>query len=138
MRLCGRFSCVATSFMTIQTTVFAMVAAVAGHAAVHGHRGPAMAAPDIARVAADAGFLVGTKSDGGSVISVALLAFEVAALHVRLVREVDVLGLARVDEPFGLTLRGHVAIDEVFFGGRGSHRGGVTGRAFIQSRDAGE
>ena len=103
------FICDRLSFVTIQATVFAMLLAVAGHAAVHRHGGTAAASPDVARVAADAVFLVGAQGVGGAVISVAAFAFQVAALHVGAVREVDVLGLARVDQPFRLALRRHVS-----------------------------
>src|SRR6516164_9250688 len=98
--------------MTIEATVFAMFLTVAGDAAIHRHGGAAGASPDIARVTADAVLLIGAQRGGGPMISVAALALQVAAIYVGGVREVDVLGLARVDHPFGFTLRGHVVLDE--------------------------
>ena len=63
--------------------------------------------PDIARISTDAILLVGWQRVAGSLTAVALFAFQVAAFDVRNVREVDVLGLARVDQPLGLALRRH-------------------------------
>ena len=54
------------------------------------------------------------------------------------VREVDVLGLARVDQPLGLTPWRHIAIDEVLFSHGGAHGGGMAAGAFVQGGNAGE
>src|SRR5262249_43289571 len=104
---------------------------MAGHAGTHRHGGPPGVSPDIARISADAILLVWRQAVTGSLIAVALFAFQVAALDVCNVREVDVLGLARVDQPLGLALRRHIAIDEVLFGHSGSHGGGMAARALI-------
>src|SRR5260370_32873097 len=103
-----------------------MLLAVAGDAAIHRHGGAAGASPDIARVTADAVLLIGARRGGGSVISVAALALHVAAVHVGGVRVEDVLGLARIDQPFGFTLRGHVVVYEDLFGGLCSGKRGVA------------
>ena len=112
--------------------------AVAGHAGVHCHGRPFGASPDITGIAADSVFLVWPQGVGSAVIAVALFALQVAAFDVGDVREVDVLGLARVDQPLGFALRRHIAIDKVLFGHGGPHGGGMAAGALIQCRNAGE
>src|SRR4051794_31764080 len=118
--------------------MFQVRLAVAGHAGIHGHRGACGGGPDIAGIAADAGFLVGAQGVGRAVIAVALLAFGIALLDVGGVREGDVLGLARVDQPLGLAIGGYVFFNEQLFGGRSAHRRGVTAGAFVELGNAGE
>src|SRR5450759_5966655 len=118
--------------------MFEVRLAMAGHAGVHGHGGASSVSPDIARIAADAILLVGRQAVAVSLIAVASFAFQVAAFDVGNVGKVDVLGLTRIDQPLGLALRRHVAIDEVLFGHGGPHGGGMAAGAFIQGGNAGE
>src|ERR1035438_7175994 len=107
------------SFMTIQATMFEVRLAVAGDTGVHGHGRPASMSPNIARVATDAILLEGRQPVAGSLTAVALFAFQVAALDVGDVREVDILGLTRVDQPPGLAAPGHRPVGGVgVLGGR--------------------
>ena len=124
--------------MTIQATMFEVRLAVAGDTGVHGHGRPASMSPNIARVATDAILLEGRQPVAGSLTAVALFAFQVAALDVGDVREVDILGLTRVDQPLGLAARRHITIDEVLFSHGGAHGGGMAAGAFIQGGNAGE
>ena len=112
--------------------------AMAGDAGIHGHGGPAGVSPDIAGVAADAILLVGREGVAGSLATVAFFAFQVGAFDVGDVREVDVLGLTRVDQPLGLAARRHITVDEVLFSHGGAHGGGMAAGAFIQGGNAGE
>src|ERR1035441_6762160 len=124
--------------MAIQATVFKVRLAVAGHTGVHGHGRPSGMSPNIARIAADAVLLEGRQRVAGSLTAVALFAFQVAAFDVGDVREVDILGLTRVDQPLGLAARRHVTIDEVLFSHGGAHGGGMAAGAFIQGGNVGE
>src|SRR5450759_4962197 len=118
--------------------MFEVRLAVAGHASVHGHGGASGSSPDVAGIAADAILLVRAQVVVGAVIAVALFAFQVAALDVGDVREVDVLRLARVDQPLGLAPRRHVPVNEVLLGHGGPHGGGMAAGALIQGGNAGE
>ena len=118
--------------------MFQVRLAVASHAGVHRHGRPSGMPPDIARIAADAILLEGRQGVAGSLIAVALFAFQVAAFDMSDVREVDILGLARVDQPLGLATRRHITIDEVLFSHGGAHGGGMAAGAFVQSGNAGE
>ena len=131
-------SFVTGSFVTIQATMFEVRLAMAGHTGVHGHGRPSGMSPNIARIATDAILLEGREPVAGSLIAVALFAFQVAALDVGDVREVDILGLARVDQPLGLAAWRHITIDEVFFSHGGAHGGGMAASAFVQSGNTGE
>src|ERR1017187_6919625 len=101
------------SFVAIQATMFQVRLAVAGHTGVHGHGRPSGMSPNIARIATDAVLLEGWQPVAGSLVAMALFAFQVAAFDVSDVREVDVLGLARVPQPLWLAPWRHIAIDEV-------------------------
>ena len=59
-------------------------------------------------------------------------------LDVGGVREVDVLGLARIDLPGDLAVGRHVGVDEALLLGGCAHGLRVTAGAFVQRRDAGE
>src|ERR1039457_1682304 len=124
--------------MTVQATMFKVRLAVAGDAGVHGHGRPSGMSPYIAGIATDAVLLEGWEPVAGSLTAMALFAFQVAAFHVGDVREVDILGLTRVDQPLGLAARRHVTIDEVLFSHGGAHGGGMAAGAFIQGGNAGE
>src|SRR5450759_1712795 len=124
--------------MTVQATMFKVRLTVAGHAGVHGHGRPSGMSPYIAGIATDAILLEGRQPVAGSLVAMALFAFQVASFDVGDVREVDVLGLARVDQPLGLASRRHIAIDEVLFGRGGPHGGGMAAGALIQGGNAGE
>src|ERR1017187_6274373 len=125
LKISLRFLICTGSFMTIEATMFQVRLAVAGDTGVHGHGRPAGMSPNIARIATDAILLEGRQPVAGSLVAVALLAFQVAAFDVGNVREVDVLGLARVDQPLGLASWRHIAIDEVLFSHGGAHGGGM-------------
>ena len=111
---------------------------MARHAGIHGHRWASGMPPDVARISADAVLLERRQGVAGPLVAVASFAFQVAALRVCDVREVDVLGLARVNQPLGLSLRRHIAIDEVLLGHGGTHGGGMAAGAFIQGGNAGK
>src|ERR1017187_1313166 len=102
LKISLRFLICTGSFMTIQATMFQVRLAVAGHTGVHGHGRPSGMSPNIARIATDAVLLEGREPVAGSLSAVALFAFQLAAFDVGDVREVDILGLTRVDQPLGL------------------------------------
>src|ERR1017187_6012301 len=132
--------------MAIQTTVFEPLLVVAIDAVVHLHprnsaRALALkrrAAPNVARVTADAVLLIGPEFVRGALIAVALFALELAELDVGDVREKDVFRLARVGGPVGLAIRRDVAIDEVLLRDGRAHGRGVTAGALIERGDARE
>src|ERR1017187_2000596 len=132
--------------MAIQTTVFEPLLVVAIDAVVHLHprNGPRSlalkrrAAPNVARVTADAVLLIGPEFVRGALIAVALFALELAELDVGDVREKDVLRLARIGGQVRFAVRRDVMIDEVLLRHGRAHGRGVTTGAFIQRRDARE
>src|ERR1017187_4365585 len=138
LKISLRFLICTGSFMTIQATVLQVRLAVAGDTGVHGHGRPSGMSPNIARIATDAVLLVGRQRVACPLGAVALFAFQVAAFDVRDVREVDILGLTRVDQPLRLAARRHITINEVLFSHGGAHGGGMAAGAFIQGGNAGE
>src|ERR1035438_7034063 len=107
LKMSLRFLIYDGSFMTIQATVFQVRLAVAGDTGVHGHGRPAGMSPNIARIATDAVLLEELEPLSCPLTAAALFAFQVAAFDVGDVREVDILGLTRVDQPLGLAARRH-------------------------------
>src|SRR5581483_4399879 len=94
--------------------------------------------PDVAAVAADAVLLVRPQLVRLPLRAVTALAGQFTELYVFNVREVHVIGLPRVNQPWHFAVRSHIRCDEILLGGRGAHGLRVAPGALLERRDAGE
>jgi len=94
--------------------------------------------PNVAAVTADAVLFVKAFFVRGAERAMAVSTSESRALHMNGVREPDIRGLARVDQPRRCRAGFKIIVDEFRFGGRGAELVGVAGSAGVVFRNAGE